>query len=187
MLRSVPRILTAEGLAEIEDVVEFVAAVRRLAHQQAEVDQGEDHVANVAAAPHPPVLQDEARHDAVALKGQVPAGERKLASAYVPALFHALLLELERREHEEIRAFVEPLLLEPDAVHDPVAKRQLCHSVLGVMRIHRRSNQATGSCRKNAEGEALPQLPGLPLKIKGQDRAAENQRVRALDRSDQVL
>jgi hypothetical protein len=73
------------------------------------------------------MLEDDPRHDAEALEGQVAAGQGELAAIDVPAFFEALLAELEGGEHEEVRALVESRLAEPNSIHNPVSKRQFSH------------------------------------------------------------
>ena len=120
-----PRVLPLERLIEVEDLDEFVTRVRGLAHQQTEVYEREYDITDVGAGANAPVLEDDARHHAKALEGQIAAGEGQLPAADVAAFFHALLAKLQGGEHEELRALVEPRLAEPDAVHDSVPKRQL--------------------------------------------------------------
>ena len=76
------------------------------------------------------MLEDEARHDAESLEGQVAARERELAAGDVAPFVESLLAVLEGGEHEQIRALVEPRLSQPDPIHDAVPKRQLGHSLL---------------------------------------------------------
>src|SRR6185503_4381794 len=97
--RSAPRIFALEGLIELEHPNEFLTAVGRLAHEQPEIDKGEDHVADVAARPDAPMLEHEPRHDAEPLEREVPAGQRELSPADVASLVEALLAILEGGEH----------------------------------------------------------------------------------------
>jgi hypothetical protein len=58
---------------------------------------------------------------------ELAAGDRQLTAGDVASLGQALLAVLEGGEHEEIRALVEARLPHANAVHDPIAKRQLGH------------------------------------------------------------
>jgi hypothetical protein len=77
------------------------------------------------------VLEDETRHHAVALEREVAARRGQLPPGDVPALGEPSLAELQGGEHEQVRVLAEPLLAQPDAIHDPVAKRQLRQLVSG--------------------------------------------------------
>src|SRR4051794_15257391 len=72
-----PRVVARKGLIEVEDAGELVAGIGGLAHQQLEVHEREDNIADVRGGAHAPVLEDEAGHHAEALQGEVPAGERE--------------------------------------------------------------------------------------------------------------
>ena len=69
-----------EGLVEAEHIREIEARIGRLTDQKAEVDEGEDDVANVGGGAHAPVIEDQSRHDAVAIQSQVAARLRKLSA-----------------------------------------------------------------------------------------------------------
>jgi hypothetical protein len=73
------------------------------------------------------VLEDEPGHDAIALEREIATSEGELAAGNVPALGELVLEMLQRGEHEQIRALIETRLPHANAVHDPVAKRQLGH------------------------------------------------------------
>src|SRR6478752_7214972 len=114
---SAPGIVALERLVEIEDFRELVPRVRRLTHEQLELDQREDDVADVARVVDPPVLEDEPRQHAEAVERQVATGEGELAPTDVAALRKALLAELQRAQHEQVGALVEALLAHADAIH----------------------------------------------------------------------
>ena len=75
----------------------------------------------------PQLLEHQAREHAEPVEREVAARQRELASGDVPALGQALLAELQRAEHEEIGALVEPLLAHADPIHDAVAESELGH------------------------------------------------------------
>src|SRR4051794_22289433 len=81
-----PGVIAPERLVEIEDVLEVLARVVGLTQQQAELDEREDDVSNVTGSANAPLLEDEARHDAEALEGEVAAGGRELLSGDVATL-----------------------------------------------------------------------------------------------------
>src|SRR6185369_15378527 len=85
-------------------------------------------IPDVGAVANAPVLQHHAGHDPEPIERQVTAGEGELPAGDVAAFVEALLAVFEGGEHKEICALVEPRLSQPDAVHDPVPKRQLSHS-----------------------------------------------------------
>src|SRR2546423_2254668 len=122
-----PGVVAFERLIEIEDGDELFASVRRLAHEQLEVDEGEHDAADVGGAANAPMFQHYPRHDAEPLEGQVPTSESELAAADVAAFGQPLLAVLESAEHEEVRALVEPLFAESNAIHDSIAESQLRH------------------------------------------------------------
>ncbi len=107
---SAPRIFALEGLIEIEHVGELVAGVRRLAHEQSELDERKDRIAEIGRARHAPTLEDDARHDAKPVEGEIPAGEGELAAGDMATLGETLLAELQSGKDEEVRALVEALL-----------------------------------------------------------------------------
>ena len=114
-------------MIEVEDVGKLIARIRGLAHQQLELDEREHDVADVGSAAYAPVLEDHAGEHAEALEREVATGEREFATGDVAPLRETLLALLQRAEHEEIGALVEPLLAQADAVHDSIAKSQLGH------------------------------------------------------------
>src|ERR1051325_2266437 len=126
--RAAPRVFPLERLIEFEDIVELVARVRRLAHQQPEIHQGEDHVAEVRRRFDSPALEDETRHDPEALESEIAAGEGELPSIDVTPLGKSLLTEFAGGQDKQRRALVEARLAHPDPVHDPIAKGQLCQA-----------------------------------------------------------
>ena len=63
-----------------------------------------------ALRPNAPVLENQARHHAEPVEREVAAGQRELAAGDVATFVEALLAILEGREHEQIRALVEPRL-----------------------------------------------------------------------------
>src|ERR1041385_3389811 len=109
-----PGILPLERLIELEDVEELVARVGRLAHQQAEIHEREDHVAKVRRGFDSPALENQTRHDPEALEREIAAGKRELSPVDVPPLGKSLLAEFEGGQDEQIRALVEALLAHPD-------------------------------------------------------------------------
>src|SRR4051812_6917069 len=84
--RSRPGIFALECLVEVENVRELFARVRRLAHEQAKIHEREDDVTDIGAAPHAPVLEDEARHDSEPLQREIATGQRKLFAGDVATL-----------------------------------------------------------------------------------------------------
>ncbi len=111
-----PRIVAFERLIEVEDFAEFVSCVRRLAHQQLEIHEREDDVAEVRGGVHTPVIQHETRHDAEAVERQIAAGQRELTPADVTPLRQALLAKFQGAENEQIGALVESLLAQSDSM-----------------------------------------------------------------------
>ena len=77
------------------------------------------------ALEHPAILHHSLR--TARLASLVAAGEGQFLAGDVAAFIELLLAILEGREHEEVRALVEPRLAQPDAVHDPVAKCPIRH------------------------------------------------------------
>ena len=122
-----PGVVALERLVEVEDPEELIARIGRLAHEQLELDEGEHDVADVGGAANAPVLQHDPRQNPKTLQSQVATGERQLTARDVTSLRQPLLAILQRAEHEEIRALVEPLLAQADAVHDTIAESQLRH------------------------------------------------------------
>lgn len=64
----VPGIIAVERLLEIEDAHEILLGVVRLLHQQPDIDEGEDDLAEVGRVADTPVREHLARDDAVALE-----------------------------------------------------------------------------------------------------------------------
>src|SRR5215211_3495835 len=146
-MRPIPRVVALERLLELEHADELVARVAREADEKAEVDEGEDDVAEVGGAAHAPVLEHDAREDAEPLQGEVAARAGELGPADVAALREAVLRELERRQHEQVRLLVEAPLPQPNPIHHAVAKRELRH------RLSRHVVTAPpASVRRRAEG-----------------------------------
>src|SRR5262245_49980523 len=125
--RTGPGIFAFECLVKIKHVGELLSRVRGLAHEQTQLNQREDDVADVGAGPDSPVFQYDSRHDAKPIQGQIAAGQRELPAGDVAAFVEALLAVLEGGQNEQVRAFVEPRLPEPDTVHYSVAKCQFGH------------------------------------------------------------
>src|SRR4051812_41698487 len=122
-----PGVLARERLIKVEDVGKFFPRIRGLTHEQPQIDQREHDVAQICAGADPPMLQYEPSHDAELVQREVPARQRKLPPTDVPPLLEPLLAKLESAQHEQIRTFIEPRLAQPNAVHDPVAKREFRH------------------------------------------------------------
>src|SRR3954462_14924865 len=93
---SAPGIVALERLVEVEDGDELVARVRRLTHEQLELDQREDDVADVARGVDPPALETEPRQHAEAIERQIAARERELAPTDVAPLREPLLAVFQR-------------------------------------------------------------------------------------------
>jgi hypothetical protein len=94
------------------------------------------------------VLEDQPGHNAEALQRQIAAGQGQLAAVDVPPLVESLLAELERGEHEEVRALVESRLAEPNSVHDPVSKRQFRHFLPRLSRFNRTAGASPADDKK---------------------------------------
>src|SRR5512146_1177383 len=120
-----PGVLPVKGLVEVEHVAEFIARIRWLADEQAEIHEREDNVAQVRGGDHTPVFEHEPGHHAEALEGEVAAGLCQFTAGNVTALGQPDLAEFQRGEHEEIRSFIEARRASPNAVHDPIAETQL--------------------------------------------------------------
>jgi hypothetical protein len=116
-----------EFLVEPEDVDEIIASVGRQADEQAELDQCEDNVTELGRRSNTPMVEDDGRHHAIALEREVAARLDELAAGDMPPLGEAKLGELERREHEQVRALVKARLPRPNAFHDSLSKCQLRH------------------------------------------------------------
>jgi hypothetical protein len=116
-----------EFLVELEDVDEIIASVGRQANEQAEVDECEDNVTELASRSNAPMLEDDGRHHTVALEREVTACLGELATGDVPPLGEAQLRELERCEHEQVCALVKARVARPNAFHDALSKCQLRH------------------------------------------------------------
>ncbi len=127
--RAAPGILALECLIEIKHVDELAPGVGGLAHEQTEIDEGEHDGADVATGPHSPVLEHWARHDPEPIEGHIPASQRELSPRDMTALIEPLLAILEGGEYEQIRALVEPRLVQPNTVHDAISKCQFRHRV----------------------------------------------------------
>src|SRR2546421_11122659 len=85
-LDTAPRIFALERAVEVEDADELLAPVSRLADEESEVDEREDDVADVGGGADAPVVQHQARHDAVAFEREIAARHRELAAGDVAAL-----------------------------------------------------------------------------------------------------
>src|SRR5260221_3853695 len=116
-----PRIVALERLIEVEDFAELVPRVRRLAHQQLEIHEREDDVAEVCGRVHAPVIKDEARHDAEAVQRQIATRQGKLAPTDVATLRQALLAKFQGAEDKEICALVESRLAPAESVHHDIS------------------------------------------------------------------
>jgi hypothetical protein len=64
------------------------------------------------------------------MESQLATGVGELGSADVAALDQTRLTVLQRRQHEQICALVEPLLTQTDLIHDAFTERQLGHALL---------------------------------------------------------
>ena len=124
-----PGVRTIEGGVEIEDPLEIPSAIRRLAHEQAELNHGEDNVPDVFGTAHAPVLQHEACRHPEALQGEVPYSGREFATIDMAALRETRLVKLERRQDKEVGVLVKPGLAGPDLIPDSLPKRNLGHVV----------------------------------------------------------
>src|SRR5205823_14421746 len=103
LLRAVPGVIALESQVEIEYVDELVARILGLAEQKAEVDEAEHDVADVGSGADAPVLEDDARHHAVALERQLTARVGQLDAGDVAPHRELGLTHLERGAHEQVR------------------------------------------------------------------------------------
>ena len=92
-----PRIVALEGLIEAENVGEIQARVRGLTDQKTHLDECEHDVADIGGRSNAPVVENQARHDAVAIERKISARFGELASRNVSPLGEPRLRELESR------------------------------------------------------------------------------------------
>src|SRR3954464_8043880 len=81
-----PRVVAFEGLVEVEHFEELVARVGGLAHEELQLDEREDDVADVGRAADPPMLEDHPGQDAEPLEREIAARQRELAARDVASL-----------------------------------------------------------------------------------------------------
>jgi hypothetical protein len=67
------------------------------------------------------MLQHQAGHDAKSLQREFAYCVRQLSAVDVTSLGQPGLKELQRRQHEQERAFMKPRLPQADLVHQPIA------------------------------------------------------------------
>ena len=127
-VRHTPRIFAFESLLEIEYLAEIISRILRLADEQAEVDECEHNVANIAGAFHAPMLEHEFGSYSETLQCECAAGMRQLRPGNVPPFGEPGLTILERVQHKQIRALVEPRFACAYLIHDAIAESQLSHS-----------------------------------------------------------
>src|SRR2546426_241047 len=126
-LQARPAVPGAEHFREVVHPIEVFDLVARLSRQQADVDQGEDDVAEVLGAGDPPVAQHCGREQPELVEREVATGPGELRPAQVAARGQLALGVLERREYEQIAALLVAAVLLADAVERFLQRREIAH------------------------------------------------------------
>src|SRR2546425_899342 len=126
-LQAGPAVPGAEHFREVVHPIEVFDLVARLSRQQADVDQGEDDVAEVLGAGDPPVAQHCGREQPELVEREVATGPGELRPAQVAARGQLALGVLERREYEQIAALLVAAVLLADAVERFLQRREIAH------------------------------------------------------------
>src|SRR2546430_2546240 len=126
-LQAGPAVPGAEHFREVVHPIEVFDLVARLSRQQADVDQGEDDVAEVLGAGDPPVAQHGGREQPELVEREVATGPGELRPAQVAARGQLALGVLERREHEQIAALLVAAVLLADALERFLQRSEIAH------------------------------------------------------------
>src|SRR2546429_1715967 len=145
-LQAGPAVPGAEHFREVVHPIEVFDLVARLSRQQADVDQGEDDVAEVLGAGDPPVAQHGGREQPELVEREVATGPGELRPAQVAACGQLALGVLERREHEQVAALVVAAVLLADPLERFLQRREVAHgrtSRLPGLRARTSTDRAT--------------------------------------------
>src|SRR6266550_3814908 len=131
-LHAGPRIVGPEHLREIVHPLEIRRLVRRLAREQAHIDQREHDPSQVLGAGDAPVPEHRRRQQPELLPRKVPARPGELSAAQVPACRELALGVLQGRQHEQVAALVIAVVLPPDALERLFERREVAHGRASV-------------------------------------------------------